>query len=189
MKHAACLREPKQKFVQSAVDANAQENRAGLPLKVRVALACMVSYVRVAHVVMVDGFFRTSAQWKNGAARLKDGAATFLRAKAAPLQICSIGLVQRMGLARCQCGQIKTALLSFLYSSRDWGGAKSPGRVTKSFRRVLRDWRPSLKRRAMIVHTDSHVVGKKNSLGHSGFDSNSLTVSKEWTDDYCNSTV
>jgi hypothetical protein len=73
---------------------------------------------------MVDGFFRTSAQRKNGAARLKDSAAIFLRTKAAPIQICSIGLVQRMGLARCQCG-IKTALLSFLYSSRDWA-AKSP---------------------------------------------------------------
>src|SRR6266849_5535016 len=70
---------------------------------------------------MVDGFIRTSAQRKNGAPRLKDSAAIFLRTKAAPIQICSIGLVQRMGLARCQCGQIKTALLSFSYSSRDWG--------------------------------------------------------------------
>jgi hypothetical protein len=79
---------------------------------------------------MVDGFFRTTAQRKNGAARLKDSAAIFLRTKAAPIQICSIGLVQRMGLARCQCGQIKTALLSFLYSGRDWG-TKVTSRVNK----------------------------------------------------------
>jgi len=68
------------------------------------------------------------------------------------------------------------------------GGTKVTSRVNKSFRRVLRDWQPRLKRRAMTVHTDSHVVAV-NSLGHSGFDSNSLTVSKELTDDYCNSTV
>jgi hypothetical protein len=72
-----------------------------------------------------QSFFRTSAQRKNDAARLKDSAAIFLRTKAALTQNCSIGLVQRMGLARCQCGQIKTALLPFLYSSRDWA-AKSP---------------------------------------------------------------
>ena len=47
------------------------------------------------------------------------------------------------------------------YIPVETGAAKSPAAQIKSFRRVLRDWRLSLKRRAMTVHTDSHVVAEK----------------------------
>ncbi len=40
---------------------------------------------------------------------------------------------------------------------RDWG-IKVTSRVNKTLRRILRACQPSLKRRSMTVHTDSHVV-------------------------------
>src|SRR5258708_3408962 len=54
--------------MQSAVEANAQENRAGLPRKVSVALSNpgMVSYVRVGHVVMSNGRWFFLKRRRNG---------------------------------------------------------------------------------------------------------------------------
>ena len=111
------------------------------------------------------------------AARPSDCAAVFLQTKTVAIQICSIGLVQWMGLARCQCGQTRPLALSFFLCCRfcipvETGAPKGPVAWTKPFRRVLRGWQRSLKLCTLSVHTESHVVAEKisMSLGHSGFD-------------------